>query len=335
MGVRGGQPAVVCRPCSDLTTFTAVHAPLLPPAWRAVAPSSTVPCTTVPVVGSGCFHVFGLVLWGNTMPAGLQPRGRSVLCLGLQGLGVLCWPARRGASSVRRRSDEYVTIRSATWRFGKCPQVQDMQIASKVECISSIRVAQDLPERPMTRRQLVHRRLGRRLRSDTRTNSKEESHLHNRPRVRRQRTTTLVAMATLTARLPVSGPTVAKTAYSRRYVIAAAASGRQGGTGGERAAGVSACNRRTAIGLGAIAATVAPLTQSTAYAAGPFTNAIWNVLVVADELPGRVDMCISAPRPPAPAQWTMLLRSKAHTLHLASAWPPRTRPSSLHSWQTT
>ncbi len=76
-------------------------------------------------------------------------------------------------------------------------------------------------------------------------------------------------MASLSAtRLQVSRPTAAKSTYSRHCVVTVNASGRQASTGGERAAGVSGFNRRTVVGLGAIAATVAPLPQSAVHAAG-------------------------------------------------------------------
>ncbi len=145
-------------------------------------------------------------------------------------------------------------------------------------------------------------------------------------------------MASLSAtRLQVSRPTAAKSTYSRRCVVTVNASGRQGATGGERAVGASECNRRTAIGLGVIAATVAPLPQSTAYAAG--------MLIMRLDTPDYAVRCLAAdtlttcaslgsPRARS-AQWTMLPRSKAHTPHLASSLPPRTTPSFFPTWQTT
>lgn len=89
------------------------------------------------------------------------------------------------------------------------------------------------------------------------------------------------------ARLPVSRPTATKSICSRRCVVSVTASGRQAATGGERAAGVSECTRRTVIGLAAVAATIAPLPQSTAYAAGIPIARNRAALGVADQLPGR------------------------------------------------
>ncbi len=75
-------------------------------------------------------------------------------------------------------------------------------------------------------------------------------------------------MASLSAtRLQFSRTKAITSTCSRRYVVHAAASGRQAATG-DKAAGVSECNRRTVMGLGAVAATVATLPQSVAYAAG-------------------------------------------------------------------